>query len=305
MCHPRRRSLRLCLTLLACLLAAVPAAAQITIECQETPLDLTGQVAANQVARAGAASPVLAVRGDDVASRWIIPRYEVDFSSSLGTTTLFSIRHEGEEGEVVEAAIDVFDSTFFPRAEETVQLLPEQIATRSMRDVLAPGMGTATGFVVVTATGAPVSVDVFQLDPEGNFATGDVAVGTGSGQCDYWKLRYFNGGTFDGGTQLKIFTDFPRGDAEGAPPTVSMNLWAEDGTFVQACEVFTPLYSFELDAADLATADEPFGAIELVVSRTSEAFVSSVQTASDKFSVGLNAICKDDVLSMPVATPTP
>jgi hypothetical protein len=137
-----------------------------------------------------------------------------------------------------------------------------------------------------------------------------------------WMTRFLNGGAFDGGTDLLIFRD-PRTTA-GAPnclvppdwyplPALNLTVRAESGAVDMAAGSSSsfPLATQRVRVADLrnsaspAGPTQPFGQIELdlrlpgvppnqATPRAPGGWVIPVLTASQRFSVGLNASPRDN-----------
>ncbi len=155
--------------------------------------------------------------------------------------------------------------------------------------------GVTRGFVEILGD-FPFAVDYFQIDGTNNFASGDNGASFPNDFCEYWKVRYLSGGAFDGGTEILAVINGPLGSDPGAMPTITGNVYREDGSFVNSFEIRTDEWMFLRDASELVTAGNPFGAIELRIDAADDntGFVFARQDASGRYSVGLNALCKDD-----------
>ncbi len=232
------------------------------------------------------------------SNSWLIPYLVVDQNDPDGEVTLFSLRHEGEgmaeAGEVVVGFRDIFRNT---TGTLTYTLQPNQVQTVNPRFALQLPTdldGVTRGFVEILGD-IPFSVDYFQIDSNNNFASGDNGASFPNDFCEYWKIRFLNGGPFDGGTEMIVVVNGPLGTGPMDPPTISGNVYREGGAFVNSFEIRTNEWLVIRDAADLVNSGNPFGAIELQIDAedANTGFVFARQDASGRYSVGLNGVCKD------------
>jgi hypothetical protein len=139
-----------------------------------------------------------------------------------------------------------------------------------------------------------LSGDYFLLDRSNNFASGDnllasPGANTPPDLCQLWTLRFFNGGDFDGGTDLVFYVP---GNPEDGEPVVIGQVYDESGTPLQEIRLSNPGSVFEVNTGDLEL-NTSFGAIEWRFRDRLTGHISGVFKASGKFSVGLPAICQD------------
>ncbi len=232
------------------------------------------------------------------SNSWLIPYLVVDQNDPNGEVTLFSLRHEGEDmaeaGTITVGFRDIF-RTIIGTLDYTLQ--PNQVQTVNPRFALqlpTDSDGITRGFVEILGD-IPFSVDYFQIDGTNDFASGDNGASFPNDFCEYWKIRFLNGGPFDGGTEMIAVVNGPLGTGPMDPPTISGNVYREDGTFVNAFEIRTNEWLVIRDAADLVNSGNPFGAIELRIDAedANTGFVFARQDASGRYSVALNGVCKD------------
>ena len=156
------------------------------------------------------------------------------------------------------------------------------------------------GYIMIRAQGFPRADslwgDYFVVNPSENFAQGETLIDLADdcrGACKRHALRYLDGGAFDGGTQIMIWT------AGGTQP--SENPYFPEGNMVQAetavfdmdgesiddrSRGFLPVEV--IDVADLGLSS-PFGWLEIATDKKS--FISVRYDALDRFSVGLRSFC--------------
>ncbi len=237
----------------------------------------------------------------DTAGDWLVlPRFEVDTLNPNGVTTLFAVRNvtDGSRQVIFRYYTDGGGSVA-----ETVTLGPKQVRSVNLRDVagLTPNpAGIASGYVDIIDSDAiqifPQSViqgDYFLADTANNFASGDRLVDyTNFAQfvdlCSKFELRFLNGGAFNGGTDITVFTDVLQTGSEFV-----YAVYTEAGTLVRSGSVNTTYRSAKFPASFLADSTA-FGVIEIVFNGTS-GHASSVFSALGRFSVGLNGLCEGQV----------
>lgn len=116
------------------------------------------------------------------------------------------------------------------------------------------------------------------------------------GFCKAWDLRFFNGGAFDGGTD---FTFFVPGNPTDGEPVLVGEVYNEAGAFLGTVSIRTPEVAFTVNSRDLDAEvgglGANFGTIEWRFYNGLEGNISGVFRASGKFSVGVPAICVDNL----------
>jgi len=160
----------------------------------------------------------------------------------------------------------------------------------------------AVGYLTVRAQRRSQDVlvgDYFIVDPQGNYSQGDALVNIdltascGTGLCRRHGLRFLNGGAFDGGTELLIWTprhNSPSADASQAatvPVHVTSRAFSESGGAVAEQEMdVQPLELIRV--ADMGLG-EAFGWLDLELPMNS--FVAVRYTADDRFSSVFRSAC--------------
>ncbi len=231
----------------------------------------------------------------------VLPYYLVDLNDNLGATTLFAVRNS------TDSAMDVKYEYFSGKAmapfeTETLSLGPHAVRTVTMRSV--PGLtdvgtGFATGYVHISpltpGLGAQaLTGDYFRVDETNNFASGDLLVSMPSAvpeeMCRFWDTRFFNGGSFDGGTQFTFYVpDNPQNESD---PVVFGDVYDLDGNLVQTLSLTESDFTFEINSSDLELETD-FGAIEWSFPEGVAGNVSGIYKARGRFEVGLRGICRD------------
>lgn len=233
---------------------------------------------------------------------WFVPLYKVDArASGFGSSTFFSLRNEGDV--TTNVLVEYFDRRFtVPRQHaQRYPLIPHQVVPINARDALAQldvdADGFARGFVRITPRlDEPISVDVFQVDAENNFASGNMAFVAPDDFCTFWQVRILRFPGASGGSVLTVFVNGPRGLGAGNPPTVVADVYSQPGPFVRSAEIRTNDWAFELDLAGIA-GGVSFGSVELVLNAASlpGGVVAVTHPALGKFSVGLEGVCRDRI----------
>ena len=158
--------------------------------------------------------------------------------------------------------------------------------------------GIARGYVVVEATtaGASIQGDYYRVTPGEDFATGfrlQNADGTSADNdlCSLFTLRFLNGGGFDSGTTFIVWIDLdlaPNGEV------LVLAAYDEAGNLLLTRTFAADEVAFEVSAAELLQPFvQDFGAIELQFSDGSLGHVSAILSAGGRYSVGLEAACRD------------
>jgi len=224
-------------------------------------------------------------------SAFTVPWFEVAPAPS-GTTTLFAVTNVGEHGSTVDIGYyDVYGEEMWT---ETVRLDSNDTFTRNIRDVIGhltpESDGVARGYVQLQG-GLWMTVDYFQIDPGNAYATGDRALATDSEvKCHNLQVRFLDGGAFSGGTELVFFFD---GDTTFER---SSRIWfyTEYGTLRidrSSTGNFKKVEKFTMSDFDtwwhfgMMRIRFPHGGA--VVARMS---------ASGQYSLGLKAVCLDDIM---------
>ncbi|HEX6200454.1 MAG TPA: hypothetical protein VF150_09335 [Thermoanaerobaculia bacterium] len=229
------------------------------------------------------------------AEHLLVPFYLVDRNHAGGTTTLFAVRNLSEH--TVTADVEYFTVDGTSQGSESVDLDPQQARTVNLRDV--PGLakdpdGFARGFVRILGAsdpdGGPVlEGDFFQVDVDGNFATGD-RLARQTALCREASLRFLD---FGAGTRLTIYVADPRGDQPNVdPPSFTVQVYDEAGAPVGAAQpVWTADHALEMAAADFTAS--PFGALQFDFTDSLGGTVYAEYSAFGRFSVGLSSQCED------------
>lgn len=242
---------------------------------------------------------------DGPAAAFLVPYYAVDTTDPAGLSTLFAVRNESTSS--VEITVSYF-GTNRPRNQpaqrvETITLAPKRVQSFNIRqtpNLLVDPDGIARGYVVIEAPTAVIQGDYFQLDQQGNFATGDRLVNLDPNSpnaelCRRMTFRFFNGGAFNGGTRFTIWVD------TGAAPDVEepiafYTVYNEAGNEIFFNELRSNELAFEVLASELTTGPgvgtTNFGAIEFELNGFL-GHVAGTLTASNRYSVGFKAVCAD------------
>lgn len=235
------------------------------------------------------------------AGPWILT-FVVDPDNGFGTTTLLAVRNDDP---VIDAnvLVEFFDAGFNLFHDVSLTLEPNQVQSFNLRDQpnVPNGAGLTYGLVRVTAEiGEQVAVDTFRVTPDEAFASGGLAPDFSTDQCDQWAGRVLLGGGFDGGTTLTFIVDGPRGPNPGSdPPTISGDLYTEDGTFINGFNIFTDAFVLEIDAEMLLDPAPPFtGSFELLIDGTDGGgHVTVEHKAEGLYSVTVDGVCLDTVVA--------
>lgn len=239
----------------------------------------------------------------------VLPYFVVDMNDPNGVTTFFAVRNRSAETIKVRYTYHRTNrSLVLPSVTETKNLGPHETRSVNVRSIagLPTSGGIATGYMVAevidSTTGLPIldstalSGDFFRVDQGNAFASGGPLLGFGPLNlswdfCNSWDLRFYNGGTFSGGTDIAFFVPYNPG---GTEPVVSGNVYDEDGNFEGIVEITTSEYAFEANTSEL---DLPvaFGTVEWTFRDLLAGHVAGIFSALGKFSVGTPAICVDDL----------
>ncbi len=238
----------------------------------------------------------------------LLPFYVVDRNFSTAPTTLFAVRNGRDEAVTVRYEYyGAGQALGNPEVTETLSLPANGVRTINLRNIVGlpvdPTTDLSTGYAAFTiidpATMQPTQVqdlngDYFLLDAFNNFASGDILLDTSTegearNLCNRWDLRFFNGGSFTGGT---TFTFFVENNPGGTTPVAIGKVYSESGTFVQEVALTTPENAFQVSSFSLGLGTN-FGAIEWSFAEGIRGHVSGTFRANGLYSVGLPAVCKD------------
>lgn len=228
---------------------------------------------------------------DQPSDLFAVPFYLVDTTRPGGTTTLYAVRNVTDRFIQLEVEYFRADGSLIRR--EAAELGPRQTLTVNLRDV--PGLpvdpdGFARGFVRITVVQAPaidnLTGDFFQVDVDGNFATGDRLI-TVADLCEVSEVRTLD---FGSGTRLRIFVNEPQGaDPETDLPSFTVTAVDEGGNASPPQEIFTDQVVVERDAVDFT--GEAFGTLVFRFT-AGGGYVYAEYSAGGRFSVGLNSACR-------------
>ena len=123
------------------------------------------------------------------------------------------------------------------------------------------------------------------MDYENDFAAGDRLVRPVN-FCLRQEIRFVD---FGSGSELRILVNRPRGDEV---PSFSYTAYDQAGTQVAQGDIFTPSYLLMLDIGALV-ATEHFGTIYFDFSSSGGGWVCAKYSAFGRFSIELNAACRD------------
>lgn len=242
-------------------------------------------------------------KADSFGARLLLPLFEVDTINVAGTTTLFAVRNE--MATTVNISFDYYetDSPQAPQLVQAVTLGPKQITTVNVRFIAGLEVdpdGTSNGFVVINGpANALLHGDYYQVTPGQDFATGFrlLNIDPQSSQndlCNLFSMRFLNGGGFDSGTEFIIWLDLQMAPS-GAQPVLDLFAYGEEGgdPFLGR-EFFADTVAFKVTAQELLQPlAQDFGAIEFQFRDGVVGHISAVQSAANRYSVGLEAACGD------------
>jgi len=226
------------------------------------------------------------------AHLWFIPLFEADMVAP-GDSTFFSVRNEdGAENSVY---LEYYDVGFVGQGAETIELAPHEIRSVALRNVAGLAVdpdGYARGMVRISPT-YPVSVDSFQLETRNAFAVGGLAPVIDE-FCSEWHTRFLRFASA-GGTRLVFLVNGPRGGDPGDPVTITGDVYAENGDFINSFTVRTDEWTFALPVHDYVLGGVEFGTVELVINSVfmPAGLVEVRHQALGEFSVGYPAVCAD------------
>lgn len=242
-------------------------------------------------------------KADSFSGQLLLPFFEVNTLEGLGTTTLFAVRNEASLA--VDLSFDYYeiDSPQAPQRTEMLTLAAKEIRTVNIRTV--PNLevdpqGVSSGFVIVNGPqGASLHGDYYQVTPNQDFASGFrlLNIDPMSSQndlCNLFSMRFLNGGGFDSGTEYLVWLDLSLAPS-GAQPVMDIFAYSQDGGDpILGREFFADTVAFKVTAEQLLQPlSQDFGAIEFQFRNGVVGHVSAVQSAANRYSVGLEAACGD------------
>lgn len=262
---------------------------------------LTSLLLALPVAAAVADDAAVATKRDVIASRLILPYYEVDTNDLSGTTTLVAIRNETTGAVTVDLHFYEPDSPQAPQKTVTVDLAPKEVYQSNLRDVdtleVDPD-GFARGYVVVEEqTGTPsLSGDAIFLTPGQDFATATQLVnGTPesilSELCSIFSVRWLRG-SFDAESVITLWID--TGEIPSDPNVVTYTIFDDAGDEVLTNNLPLDVVTTRVTVDELlGDATAGGGAVEFQISNDLQGHVSVSIDAFGRFSGGFEGFCKD------------
>lgn len=248
-------------------------------------------------------APALEATVEQPTLTFLIPWYQASPDPS-GPTTLFSIRNAST---MQPARVNV---SYFNRRNqflwnEVIDLAPEQVFTRNVRDVVQQLETDPDGFSRGAITIAPqlginFTSDYFYVDQSNAFASGSRAVqrGPGGELCELVEVRFVEGGPFTGGTDLFIY-HYPHRVPAGQP-AFWIDVHGEDGALLSTMPRFTgPLAALRINTRDLPYPNHPIaGFIKVQFNNPLGGHVSARLSAQGIYSIGMKGVCL-----VPVMTP--
>lgn len=242
-------------------------------------------------------------KADSFAGRLLLPYFQVDTLDGAGTTTLFAVRNES--GNPVDISFEYYETDVpqTPQRTEMLTLQGKEIRTVNIRlvpDLEVDEVGVKEGYVIVNGPqDALLQGDYYQVTPNQDFATGFqlLDIDTTSSQndlCNLFSMRFLNGGGFDSGTEYLVWLDLPMAPGVEQPVLDIFAYTQEGGDPILGREFFADTVAFKVSAEELLQPlSQDFGAIEFQFRNGVVGHVSAVQSAANRYSVGLEAACGD------------
>lgn len=223
----------------------------------------------------------------------IVPGFEVEVGESTGPTTFFSIRNTTDSSIDVEIEYYAEKVGSVPLRSDTAKLGPQETRQLDVRQNIS-GLpitnGIASGLIVVTEADqqkAPrLQGDYFHVDFANDFATGERLVRP-EDFCLRQEVRFVD---FGSGSQLRVLLEQPQGQGLTSFTYVAYN---QDGETVGSGELSTSDHFNVIDVSELVV-DESFGTVLFDFSASGGGWVSARYSAFGRFSVELNAACRDE-----------
>lgn len=227
---------------------------------------------------------------------WIFP-WVIDDSDPFGNSTFFSVRNDNAGGEDADLDIRYYDSSFELLAADFLTLASNQLVPVSVRTV--DGLVTIPGIVnrgtVEVETDSDISTDVFEVNFDENFASGDRGF-TLDDFCTDWRARFLRFPGTTGGTVLTFLLNGPLGpDDEIDPPTITGEVFTQEGAFVNSFSIWTDDWVLEIQALDLVGDDTEFGTLVMALDTafSPPGVVLEKHSAFSRFSLGIVSVCDD------------
>ncbi len=271
--------------------------------CLPTTAGLAGLMAIVALAAAGQGAPATIPnpKAATAGSRLLLPLYLVDTSVPDGAVTIFTVRNELDVPAEIEIRYFRTDSPQAPQRTDPVTLAGKQVwpvNVRMVDDLQVDENGIARGYVVIEALteGAVIQGDYYRVDPTEDFATGFRllnidAASSDNDLCGLFTLRFLNGGGFDSGTTFLVWIDL---DLAPAGEVFALAAYDEAGNLLQTRTFAADEVAFEVSAEELLHPFvQGFGAIEFQLSDGAVGHVSATVSAEGRYSVGLEAACRD------------
>ena len=244
-----------------------------------------------------------AVKRAGTSARLLVPFFEVDMSNPFGASTFFSVRNEILQPVDVLITYYATDRPQSPLHFDPVTLPPKKLQPvdiRSIPNLLVDDDGLARGYVIIeTVSGeAVIQGEYFQITPDESFATGSRLVdidpqSADNDLCSVFTIRFLNGGGFDGGTVFTFWLDLDVAPQD--TPVLSYEVYNEAGErrfFV--ANVPANQVAFRRPASELVSIiPTNFGAVEIQLVDGIQGHVSATMSALGRYSVGLEAVCRD------------
>jgi hypothetical protein len=238
-----------------------------------------------------------------LASRLVLPYFEFEGSNGLGEAVLYAIRNESTNSIQVDIQYYEIDSPIAPQRTDRVTLGPKQIKPVNLRDVanleVDPDQRTR-GYATFTVVGGAdvLAGDYFRVDPDDNYASGMrlVIADPGSAhdeRCSIFTTRFLRGGAFTGGTRIFYWLDSTVLPTN--PSTITYAIYDETGNLLRVGELPSPdrvAGQFQIEQI-LGGLSVTAGALEIQFSGGVKGHVAASMSASGRFSVGLEAVCRE------------
>lgn len=262
------------------------------------PLSLALAASAASEPRASSSADPEAKRAV-TAARLLVPFFEVDLTDPGGATTLFSVRNETLQAVDVRISVFAPDSPQSPFHSEVVTLAGKQLRSIDVRALLAGETGVVTGYVVAETVdgGAVIQGEYFQIKPTEDFANGSRLVNVDresqdNDLCSVFSIRFLNGGPFSGGTVFTFWLDLDV--APQGTDVITYAIYNEGGELIFFANLPANEVVFQVSAEELtALGPTSFGVIEIQLNGGVLGHVSAVMSALGRYSVGLEAACRD------------
>lgn len=233
------------------------------------------------------------------AARLLVPYFEVDMSDPGGPTTLLSVRNETLQAVDIRVSVFAPDSPQAPFVSDESSLAGQQLRSIDIRTLLLGQVGVVRGYVVIETVegGAVLQGEYFQIDPGENFANGSRLVNIDrqsqdNDLCSIFSIRFLNGGPFSGGTVFTFWLDLDV--APQGTDAISYAVYNEAGELKFFTNLAANEVVFQATAAELTALDPTsFGVAEIQMNDGVRGHVSVVMSALGRYSVGLEAACRD------------